>query len=355
MRANTGLALKRGFHKLRALTGQAPYQPLAFQPVGTPPQTLPCKPGLYDPGTLDRVEACGFKSTMEKELAKLDATQFIERPMQVARIQEATVIGGEIFSGWQRHFMVTRPTQALSAIEDINGPVTLANSEQGLKYFGHWLLDDCAMQAALHEEVGGGGPVLSMQRPNWSDAASYERAFEQSWDERAAFRTPELTLARDLGFNLKKRARIERLRARLRAVHQPSDPGSIIYLTRGPSGASRDVDNEAELQSSLTARGVKVIVPEGDGDTLIQSLLEARIIITVEGSQANHATYALADRGGLLILQPPIRFYNPHVEWTRLLDMDYATIVGASRRDGFYIDPDEVLNMIDRLLALETV
>lgn len=355
MTPSARLALQTSFHTLRAPTRRGGYHALEFTPISNAPETVPCKPGIYDPDTLERVVGCGFATSMETQRNKLDATEFVERPISVARLPEATVFGGEIFSSGRSHFMVKRPRpwHALSRIEEIQTPVTLANSEQGLKYFGHWLRDDCAMYPALADEFGG--TVLSMQRPSWSDATIYEHAFGQIWDDRAAFWTPELTLVRELGFNLRKQARIRELRTCLRKAHKPLDPGSIIYLARGPSSASRDVANDEELRQALSAHGVKIMVPEGDGKALVETLLDARMIITVEGSQATHGTYTLAEKGALLVLQPPARFYNPHLEWVRLLDMDYGIVIGRAEGDGFHIDPNEVLTMVDKLLAQDSV
>lgn len=355
MMADARRALRSGLRKLHAFSQRGRYEDIDFIPISHAPETVPCKPGVYDPDTLERVVSCGFATSMETQRNKLDATEFVERPVSVARLPEATVMGGEIFSRGKPHFMVKRPKswRAHGGIEEIHTPVTLANSEQGLKYFGHWLRDDCAVYPSLAEDFGG--TILSMERPSWSDAVIYEQAFGQTWDDRSAFWTPELTLVRELGFNLRKQARIRELRAQLRKAHKPIEPGSVIYLARGPSSASRDIVNDDDLRQALSARGVKVMVPEGDGTALVETLLDARVIITIEGSQAAHGTYTLADKGALLVLQPPTRFYNPHVEWTRLLDMDYGIVIGREKAEGFHIDPKEVLTMVDRLLALDTV
>jgi hypothetical protein len=85
---------------------------------------------------------------------------------------------------------------------------------------------------------------------------------------------------------------------------------------------------------------------------MVADLLDARVIITVEGSQAAHGVFTLAENGSLLILQPPRRFYNPHIEWTRLLGMRYGIVIGKDVDDGagFLIDPDEVLRMVDQMI-----
>lgn len=353
MNAGAGLRLAATLARDRVRMmrpGARKFRPIRFEPVTEVAETLPCKPGLFDEAQLDRVVACGFKATLPDQIAKLRATQFVERPMQTATVRDAVVIAGEIFRAEGRHFMSDRQLSlsAIAKIEELDEPVTLANTEQGLKYFGHWLQDDCAMHRVLAEEIGG--RMLSMQRPHWPDARIYERLFGQTWDERVAFRTPHLTLARDLGFSRKKRGEFDLLRAALRRTTRPGEPGAIVYLARGTSGVPREVVNEAALTERLEAAGVRIVRPE-TGDETVAALLDARLIITVEGSQACHAVYGLAAGGAMLILQPPDRFYNPHVEWTRLLGMDYGIVVGETREAGFHIHPDEVLSMIDRLLA----
>jgi len=351
MRRAVATTLRLAAHRARKALGAEGYQPIRLEPSDERAETLPCRPALYEPGQVARVKACGFRSNLEIERAKLDAETFEERPLQVARVDDAAVVGGEIFYGWQRHFMAAGaiPWKDLLAIEETEGPVTLANSEQGLKYFGHWLRDDCAMFDLLHGMFAQ--PVLSMTRPEWPDAAPYERAFGQVWDERAAFWTPSLTLVRDLGFNRQKKRQVERLRGRLREAYRPRRAGDVVYLARGASGKSRDIVNETALREALAARGVHIVIPEDGTAALVEALLDARAIITVEGSQAAHAVYTLAPGGALLILQPPERFYNPHVEWTRLLGMAYGIVIGEVRENGFHIHPDEVLAMTDRLLA----
>lgn len=351
MRRALDTSLRLAAHRLRKAVGAEGYQPIQLEPSDERAETLPCRPALFDPAQIDRVRACGFKSNLDIELTKLRAETFDERPLQIARVEDAAVVGGEIFYGWQRHFMAAGsvPWRALFSIEETEGPVTLANSEQGLKYFGHWLRDDCAMFDVLHGMFAQ--PVLSMTRPAWPDASLYERAFGQVWDERAAFWAPSLTLVRDLGFNRQKKQQIERLRGRLRETYRPRTPGDVVYLARGASGKSRDIVNEMALRDALGARGVRIVIPEDGTADLVEALLDARVVITVEGSQAAHAVYTLALGGALLILQPPERFYNPHVEWTRLLGMDYGIVVGETREGGFQIYPEEVLAMIDRLLA----
>ncbi len=84
---------------------------------------------------------------------------------------------------------------------------------------------------------------------------------------------------------------------------------------------------------------------------LLAALLDARMTITIEGSQAAHGVYMLGDGGAMLILQSPDRFYNPHHEWARLIGMGYGTIIGTPDEVSFHMNPSEVLAMADRLEA----
>jgi capsular polysaccharide biosynthesis protein len=156
-----------------------------------------------------------------------------------------------------------------------------------------------------------------------------------------------LRIVRELGFNLDKALRLQKMRGRLRERYG-SKPG-VVYIARGPSGKQRSPLNEAELIDFLEARGVRIIHPEIGGDFMIGQTMDADVVITVEGSQACHAIYALRQGGSLLILQPPDRFYNPHVEWTRLLGMRYGIVIGIPQADTFRIEADEVWSMLELL------
>jgi hypothetical protein len=157
-----------------------------------------------------------------------------------------------------------------------------------------------------------------------------------------------------LGFNTDKASRLCLLRQRLRAAVSVRNPGRIVYISRGKFGVDRNMSNGEEVERAFSSAGIHIVEPGLDGHALMRELLDAEMIITIEGSQASHGVYTLADKGSLLILQPPERFYNPHHEWTRLLGMSYGITIGEKDGDRFRINPDEVFRMMDRLLAART-
>lgn len=309
---------------------------------------ISCVPGLYQINELNRVTACGFGRTLESELEKLNATSFPESEMTQQLVRDALVVGGLVL-GSQTSFYLSdsQIRKALGSPLMSFNQAALANSAQGLKYFGHWLRDDCAM----YEHIRNESPLLSIVRPPWPDRYAYEAAFNQTWTETSFARVSELKLYRELGFSRDKARRLNQLRTKLRSLYTGRNVGKVVYVTRGELGEARQISNADEVESAFVAAGIQIITPAVAGKNLFEELLDAEVIITIEGSQASHAVYSLADRGALLILQPPDRFYNPHHEWARLLGMRYGITIGQKEKNGFRIDPSEVFSMLDRLSA----
>ncbi|MCZ0962735.1 glycosyltransferase 61 family protein, partial [Paracoccus benzoatiresistens] len=280
----------------------------------------------------------------------LAATSFTEGPLATYRLGEATVLGGIVVTQDSRIFHsenVTASLKQVLASAPVATETILANSTQGLHYFGHWLGDDVSAFEAFRDHPG----LVSLPLLPWSDAGLYRHLFDQHWRQQAVIRSRSLTLVRDLGFGQRKAERYRRLRARLRERLKAASR-EVVYLRRGPSGDKRQIANAEALERRLSDAGVAVLTAEQDGQQLVSGTLDAKLVITVEGSQACHAIYALRDSGSLLVLQPPDRFYAAPHEWMRVLDMNCGMVFGTHAQGGFAIDPDEVLSMVDRLLFM---
>lgn len=314
-----------------------------------PPGLIRCRPALFQPEHLSRITGCGFQRPLALELRTLSATEFTETPLQISEPGAAIVIGGIFVTMsellWlgpgkveMRRLLSTAPEQPRMVIP---------NSGVGMNYFGHWLGDDCSAMEAYADDPD----LLSLVRQPWQDGPTYEALFGHHWPETAVMRSPDTTLLRDIGFGRAKAERYRRLRARLRSGLKPDGAGRIVYIRRGPSAKQRDITNHAELEERLIRAGVDVVTPEGDTRAFLSRIVDADLIISVEGSQACHAIYALRDQAALLVLQPPDRFYAAPHEWMRLIDMHCGMVIGTASPGGFHICPDEVIAMADRLLT----
>lgn len=334
------------------LTGsRSTFSQLPLATHETVSQVVSCRPAVYNPDDLSRVTSCAFGRTLPELADTLDAESYQEAPLARYDLGPATVIGGLIFSGDQvllhSKFVHVRATDPFGH-HDLQGPVALANSMQGLRYFGHWLSDDVsAFEAAKDKE-----PLVSLPLPDWSDATVYQDLFHQDWKQDMVIRSRSLTLLRDLGFSRAKADRYRRLRARIRQKIAPSrGTGNVVFLKRGPSGDPREIANVQQLEAALITAGVSIVTAEGDCRKMLSEMVDASVIITIEGSQDRHALYSLRDGGGMITIAPPDRFYVATHEWARCLDMHSGIIVGKPAQDGFVVEPDEVLAMVDVLLA----
>ena len=343
-------------HKLRLAIDKLSGRPARFsalpapQPEG-PAGTVSCRPALFDPLYLSRVTKCAFGKSLPQLVEVLEAREYREAPLQRYELGPACVIGGLIFTESREPLLHSKFVHAglkdALAGAPLSDRAVLANSMQGLRYFGHWLSDDVSAYEAHRDDPD----LVSLPLPAWNDAIAYRALFEQDWRQSMVIRGRSLVLLRDLGFSRAKAGRYRALRERLRRnLGVVKQPDKVVFLKRGPSGDPREISNAAELEQALTAAGVTILTVEGDSRAMLAELVDASIIITIEGSQDRHAVYALREGGGMITLAPPDRFYVATHEWARCLDMHSGIIVGTPDEGGFRIDPGEVLDMVDRLM-----
>ncbi|WP_207102712.1 glycosyltransferase family 61 protein [Paracoccus shandongensis] len=316
------------------------------------PRQLSCRAGLYEPDQLSRVLGCNRGVSLAYVLDVWTQTKWIETPISVFRLGPATIIGGVVATKTALHWMDWPQPKFREAFDQspVSDETVIANSLQGLRFFGHWLGDDCT----AYEEFRDHPDLRSMRRPKWNDLPFFEQAFDQHWQEDAIIRSNNLVLLRALGFDRRKAQHYRSLRKKLRkTVPEQGQSAKIVYIRRGASAKPRAiVTNEEMLIECFSKQGVEVVTPEGNAKTFAEKILDASIIISVEGSQACHAIYALREGGALLVLQPPDQVYSAAQEWMRTLDLHSGMVIGKAVEGGFTIDPDEVLQMVDRLLAL---
>jgi hypothetical protein len=338
------------------MTARFNNRPSLFAPLPEPeaeytPGQVTSRPALYEPEQLDRVTRCNLNRSLDFMMRLWTDTRWTEAPMSIYRLGPAVVLGGTVITPQARHRLRDDHVGFRRALKgSVRQPeIVLANSLQGLKFFGHWLGDDCTAFEAFRDH-----PALwSVRRHAWSDMAYYEGAFRQDWQEQDVMQTDNLILLRDLGFGRRKTERYRTLRGRLREhVRDRQASGKIVFIRRGASAKKREIINWDELRQRLEDRGISIVTPEGDTASFVQNILDASLVITVEGSQACHAIYALREGGGLLVLQPPFQLHTAAQEWMRSLELHCGMVIGRTEQDGFSIDPDEVLSTVDRLLAL---
>ncbi|MBU3031253.1 glycosyltransferase 61 family protein [Paracoccus marinaquae] len=340
---------RNGSSKLRRAGN--PFSDLVPSRYEYEPKEIACRPAIFDAEHLSRVVRCGFDIPLSRAVGILTETRFTETPMVFHDLGQTIIIGGIAVTRdkmfWLKPYL-PRLASILANPPEFDRAI-IPNSAAGLQFFGHWLGDDCSAYEALRDDPD----LMTVQRPARPDARQYEALFDQDWRDDQVVRCRNLVVANDLGFGTGKAGRYRTLRRRLRdRLSTTGNGGGIVYIRRGPSGEQRDIVNAAEFEDRLRASGVDILTPEDGSSEFLSRILDASVVISTEGSQACHAIYGLRDGGALLVLQPPDRFYPAPHEWLRITDMRCGMVIGEARADGFYISPDEVLAMTDRLLAL---
>ena len=109
------------------------------------------------------------------------------------------------------------------------------------------------------------------------------------------------------------------------------DSDTYVYLKRGQTGVVRTIRNEDEIIDTLVKRGFQVVDITSDSlDSIIQTLLNAKIVVSLEGSHLAHWIYTAPDNGGLLVLQPRRSIYRAAASLCRMFGYQICV---RSRRD----------------------
>jgi hypothetical protein len=214
----------------------------------------------------------------------------------------------------------------------------------GNLFFGLWLADDCVIYPLAASE----GIPITTELPRYSHAPVYEEWLEMKPRRLSSAFFREVVLFEDRLQNQDKRARFRALTQKLLSRLDAS-PHPGVYIARGDSGVSRNLQNEMELADYLkTRRGFRVVdVRKADVPTLLAACAGAEVVVGVEGSHMVHGMMVLEPGKSLLMLQPPNRFSPVFKRTTDRDDQHYGFVVGHPAGEGFRVDPVEVERTID--------
>jgi hypothetical protein len=299
----------------------------------------------YLENQFNKIEKMAFKSELSKDIKKLTGEIIQLGPILHFEIEDAFVTPKYIYSKqYRKIFSTTGRNSPLMPCSEVKHGIVVS-SFHGCNYFGHWLRDDCATYLLAKEYEG---TFCHMETPQWTDKIYYAKIFNQEWSTTDPVYCNKLSFFIDHGQNPNKAKRFRKLRKHIRNGNSPSDKPKIVYIKRGPTAKHRKLINEDILIEHLVKLGVYIHHAESDLNNLTKDCLDAKIIISVEGSQLSHGLTLLKDKGGLLVIQPPDRFFNSHLDWAQQLDMKYAFVVGDQADGGFSINIEE----FDRTLEL---
>lgn len=311
----------------------------------------PMRAAVYPDGELDRVTGVHeFSGGLADEL-HLATRELVQHTETIARRMRDVIVTDGLLCNHRAYRRLTfgRPTAGPVAIQQVDETVAFCSTDAGNDYFAHFLLDD-ATTALLGAEFGQVvfGGVSAGRTAHCRD---YMSRFNIQYTESASARFRDLWWFTDHPQNSHRRARLEQLRARLRAHYAPAPTVAPVYLQRGSSGSPRVLDNEAEIETLLSARGFAIIDPETlTADELCRHINGARLVVGIEGSQLAHGLLNLHPGGGLLCIQPAARFNAVFRSFCNSAGLDWGFVVAEGTAERFSVSADRLLAVADRLL-----
>lgn len=307
-------------------------------------------PALFDEQDLSRISGVAPPNSLANQVKKARGGLQRHSATLAHELHDAVLCGGHVFTKRLTFRIDTTPVPLFAPpIEQEFDAGVLANSHFGLRYFGHWLIDDLP-RAIAAEQLGK--PVSALQRPS-AHQTDYLAALGIDMPTPRAARFKRLVILEDFGQNLYKRQRYGMLRETLRKRLRPSG-GRKVMLLRGESGARRLLVNEQEVAAAMKARGFEVFDPlHARLEDMAAACLDAEVVLGVEGSQLANGVMWMKTTGTLVVIQPPQYFDMYFKGRCDCEGMRYAFIVAEPRSsDAFWLDINPLQRLLDRLPSI---
>jgi Glycosyltransferase 61 len=300
-------------------------------------------PAYFLPNQLERVTGWTFAS--EHPRRAMEGGNVVHGATRGFLLKDVWLLDGSLYKDDAYAWLLPRSSWLPQVrVESEIDRGALFCSAMGNKYFGQWLMDDCATyQMAAAEGV----PVTTAQPVN-IHTNGYEDwlGMKPVRLNNAFFK--ELVVFDDVGQNRHKHLRFRAMNERVLS-HVRVSPHPGVFILRGGTGDLRLEINEIELAEHLRdRRGFRILDPaKTDVPTIVAACAGARTIIGVEGSGLMHGILALQPGGSVLTLQPPDRFVRVYKDLTDRDHQYFGFVVGYAVGKGFLIDPVEVERTLD--------
>jgi hypothetical protein len=312
-----------------------------------PAETGLSPPAIYFQDDLDRVTQI-HDSNRETEMLRLRGGRREHRATIAYLLRNVELTHGKLYRGAMQMRLAPGPRKLVGpSTAELVQEAALACTPFGGIFFGHWLAEDLLLHLAAESLAA---PVRVARAP-YHHEGDYSRLLQIECTSASRTRFDRLILIDDIGQNAYRRGRGQLLRQRLRAAIQRTGPRRV-YLRRGVRDArlSRVLVNASAVERYLESQGFTIIDPDRlSVPDLVAALLDARIVVGVEGSHLAHALYTLAPRGVLCVLQPAYRFTNIFKDWGDQYALRYAFTTGAQVPGGFEISIDALRRVLDRV------
>ena len=341
----------------RLFSGPGSLETIAYEKeILCPEESATIPPAVFLPGQLERVTQWGedlwFETSSSEQVAQAISTTVTYAPTIAYHIKDAVLFDGSVYAGRFRYPLHPNADKSIFAstmhAPEHVGDGALASTFLGTRFFGHWLSEDCTKYLLAE----GAARVVCARRSPYQHQQEYQSCLRQDWTGIDRARIDHLTIYQDFGQNSHKRKRYDVLRERLGSCVPAKGRGDGVYLKRGGTGVTRQIQNEDEIVDSLTKRGFAVVDVASDNlEHIVGTLLNAKVVVSMEGSHIAHCIYSVPKDSALLVLQPPDRFAAAHRSWSAPMGIRFGFVVGSRSEAGYSFSVAEILRTVDLLLG----
>lgn len=334
---------------LRLIQGRKTYREACdSQQIISPAQEYQSLPAFFLEEDLTKIKGVPSDSTYAGEASRLDIETKRCEATIAYHFSDVDIIQGYVYKGAMKYPFVDAQQSWFSQHQTTHiSKALIASNIYTCRYFGHWVTEALPLELAAEIlEVSAIAPAQKF----YKHESEYRSLLGLAPLAVSKAKCKQLMILDDIAPNQFKRERFLEIRKRIRSKVKPMHSHHGVMFLRKQSGSKRVLVNEMEVANFLRSQGFIVIDAEMMTATdVMRQVLEAKLVISVEGSQLVPAIYGLSETGTILALQPPNRFATSHKEFTDCLGMHYGFLVGDQVENGFQINISALSKLLDKI------
>lgn len=310
--------------------------------------TIERQQAMYRKEELGKITGIAPYRSMALEVARLSQCDIGIPPAVFHSLKDAIFTNGNIYSNRAKHLIAGNTRSLYSKItREMNTTGVVVANRQSHQYFGHWLHDELPMTIFCQNH----GRVLTShfgKKPYIHEAGYYEALQTPpptELDNNCLYK--EISILEPAPLNS---VQVESLRQfRKRFSHLHSKKKEVAFIRRGGNNHdNRNLENEDAIINFMLKIGGTIISPEKDtAKDIIENLLDAKLVIGIEGSHLANALLSMPEHGCLLVIQPPNRFNNIFKDYCDVTYRKYAFTIGDSISGRTHQNITHLQKMID--------
>lgn len=302
-------------------------------------------PAISLPNEIERVERFEPTNSPQVHFDRLYAREQHHGPTIAYRFDDSLLHHGTLYFGKEHRNYTKNPKKFfLNGESNFFAEAQISSSPLEHIYFGHWLHDTLPLELLAYDR---GLLALRPPDPSWIHTLGYRKALGMMPQMEQHSRVGKLWLIDDRGLNKNWGERYLRVRDSLKAFRPESGPDRV-FISRGTSGARREIINLLEVESALKDSGFTMLYPEQETpEGIIKTLSRARIVVGMVGSALAHAQLAMPQGSTLVTIQPSTLFSGFHKLFADVSGIRFAFVVADRQND------DSVVNVARLMKTIE--